>query len=58
MDISSIYLNQLYMYVLAVTENQINKHLIYRSIKNIKYQGINLMKDVQGHNTENYKTLL
>lgn len=46
------------MYVLAVTENQINKHLIYHSIKNIKYQGINLMKDVQGHNTENYKTLL
>lgn len=58
LDTNSIDINQLYFYILAVIIRKSNWHLIYKSIKSIKYLGINLMKDVQGYYKENYKTFL
>lgn len=37
---------------------QLQNNAVYNSIKNTKYLGGNMMKDVKNIYTENYKTLL
>lgn len=51
---------QLYFCILAMKNGkvQLQNNAVYNSIKNTKYLGGNMMKDVKNIYTENYKTLL
>lgn len=54
----SIYEYQFYFYMLAENRILLKMHTNCNSIKEMKYFGIKLTKDVKGLYTENYKTIL